>query len=70
LPPTQRRARLDPLAVPKGVGLSSPEPVAQAYARFASCGVAETHVVDANADPDEVANHVLAAFRDGRLAVG
>ena len=44
-------------------------PVAQLYARFASCGVDETHVVDASGEPDEVATSILASFRDGSLAV-
>jgi hypothetical protein len=45
------------------------EPVAQTYARFANCGVDEKHVVDATGNEDEVASIVLAAFRDGTLAV-
>jgi hypothetical protein len=67
----RRRDVLDSILWPSRRALASrarnrwPRPT-----RVASCGVAETHVVDANADPDEAANHVLAAFRDGRLAVG
>jgi thymidylate kinase len=54
---------------PEGRWPLEAEPVAQAYARFANCGVDETHVVDATANEDEVASIVLAALQDGTLAV-
>jgi tRNA uridine 5-carbamoylmethylation protein Kti12 len=54
---------------PEGRWPLEPGPVAQVYARFANCGVDETHVVEATANEDEVASIVLAALRDGTLAV-
>jgi len=54
---------------PEGRWPLEPEPVARVHARFADCGVDETHLVDATADADHVASLVLAAFRDGKLTV-
>jgi predicted kinase len=56
-------------ARPKGRWPLEPEPVAQVYARFANCGVEKTHVIDATPNADKVVSVVVAAFRDGRLAV-
>ena len=42
---------------------------AELHTKFADVGLYEPHVIDASGHPEDVAAHVLTAFREGRIAV-
>jgi len=60
----ERSRRRDPTSPPDFQGLSS------LHAKFVDLGHCEPHAIDASGSAQQVANAVLSAFKDGRLALG